>query len=46
MILFVISFCAVIFFWGALVRSIRSPESRRDLAHLREQKRIKKAARR
>lgn len=46
MILFVISFCAVVFFWRKLILSLQSPESKRETARLREQKRIRKAARR
>lgn len=46
MTVFVISVCAVVFFWSELILSIQSPEFKRDVARFREQKRIRKAARR
>lgn len=43
---FVAAFCAVVYFAQGALRAYQSPEFKRDLERLRENRRIKRAARR
>jgi hypothetical protein len=43
---FVISFLAAVYFIRAAIRAWRDPETRRDLARLNEQRRLRRSARR
>jgi|HubBroStandDraft_6_1064221.scaffolds.fasta_scaffold24294_6 hypothetical protein len=43
---FVCSFLSLVYFFREVIRSFRSPEFRRELARMRENRRLRKAARR
>jgi hypothetical protein len=45
-LIFVVSFLGFVYFLRAVLRAWHSPEFQRDLARLREQRRLRKAARR
>jgi hypothetical protein len=46
MVVFVLSFCMLVYFSRESWRAFISPEFARDLERLREQRRVRKAARR